>query len=177
MQAFISLLPSGLVPTNGHTNNEGERHDNSYLNVNKITGNSEKSSDETQSLLTPHRQEQWINATTSDMFDNPAKVLHTTLNWFNARVTEAELRAIMQFRNLYEPKELIRDISNFCLTKNITLKRGNKSPKELFSCNELESNPIIVVTMATKHPFEKGVCWMPNQPIFVQIAAPPGRAA
>ena len=51
MQAFISLLPPGIVPTNGHINNEGERHNNSYLNVNKITSNSEKSLDETQSLL------------------------------------------------------------------------------------------------------------------------------
>ena len=62
------------------------------------------------------------------MFDNPAKVLHTMLNWFKARVMEAELHAITQIHNLYEPDELVRDITNFCLTKHITLTRGEKSP-------------------------------------------------
>ena len=53
MQAFINLLPPGLVTTNGHTNNEGEQNDISYLNVNKITGNSEKLSDKNLELIEP----------------------------------------------------------------------------------------------------------------------------
>ena len=67
------------------------------------------------------------------MFDIPAQVLHTMLNWVKAKVTEEELQTITQIRNLYEPDELVRTITTFCLSKETTLTRGKKSFEELFS--------------------------------------------
>ena len=73
------------------------------------------------------------------------------LNWFKARVTEEDVRAILQICNLYNHNKLLKDITTFCLTKYITLTRGDKTFEEMFNCNEPEGNPILIVSMASLH--------------------------
>jgi len=50
-----------------------------------------------------------------------------------------------------------------------SLKRGNKTFQELFSYNDPEGTPILIVTLASLHQYEKGVVGFPNRPQFTQL--------
>ena len=123
-----------------------------------------KTATKTEHLLTPSRHLQWISANGGKVSDNPCKVLHSMLNWYNAEVSKAELRDLPQIRNLYDQNELVGAFTTFCLSKQISLERGNKTFEELFSCNDPENNPILIVVSAYLHNFEQNVIGYPNRP-------------
>ena len=143
-----------LEPNNGPPHHKEEGNDHRGLNVNNGTGNIEWLSDKTQRFLAPARQEQWINTNNSNVFDNPAQVVHTILYWLKAKATEEEIQVITQIRWLNQTAKLTRAIQTFCTTKEITLTRGTKSFEELLSCNEPEHNLILIVAVATKHQYK-----------------------
>ena len=140
------------VPTR-HENQEGNINDRVYLNPNKKPSNYEKSANKTELLLTTTRHLQWISANSGKVSNIPRKVLHSMLNWYNAEVSKAELQDLPQIHNLYDPNELVRAFKTFCLSKQISLKLGNKTYDDLFTCNDPKINPILIVVAAHLHKF------------------------
>ena len=91
------------------------------------------------------------------------------LNWYKAEVSKEELQDLPHIRNLYDPNELVGAFKTLCLSKQISLELGNKTFEELFSCNDPEINPIIIVVTAQLHKFEQNNIGYPNRPHFTQL--------
>ena len=71
------------------------------------------------------------------------------------------MTAIPHIGSLNQTEELAKAIQAFGKTKEITLMLGTQPFEELFSCKELEYNPILIVAVANTHSHEKNVCGMP----------------
>ena len=83
------------------------------------------------------------------------------MNWFQADVTEEDVKNIPYIDSLNEPTELVEAIQAYAKPRDITLRRGTKPFKELFSCNDTEHNLILIVVVATAHPNKKKLTGMP----------------
>ena len=90
------------------------------------------------------------------------------LNWHKVEVDKGDLTVLPETKNVYEPKELIGTLKTFCLTKNITLKIGNKPIEELFTCKDPEFNPILIVFAADLHKVEENNMGYPIS-AFIQL--------
>ena len=151
-----------------HGNQDGFGSDRVALNHNDEPGNYLKTNKETEYLLTPTRRVQWICADGDTVFDNPRKVLHSMLNWFDVITSKEDLKAIPQIKNLYDPDELVGSFKKFCLSEQINLERGTKTFEELFTCEDPEFTPILIVVAAQLHNFENNNVGYPNS-AFTQL--------
>ena len=149
-------------------NGEGNAQRRAGLSHNYNSANSMKSNLETHRLLTPLRPRSWICGDGNEVFHNPRKVVHTVLNWHNVVFDQEDLAALPGIENVYEPDKLIKTLTTFCSTRDITLTKGNKSVEELFNCKDPATNPILIVFAATLHKAEENIL---NYPVatFVQL--------
>ena len=149
-------------------NDERNAQRHAGLSHNSNPANSMKTNIEAHRLLTPSRPRSWICGEGNDVFNNPRKIVHTLLNWHEVVFDQAELAALPDIDNLYEPAKLIKTLTTFCSTKDITLTRGNKSVEELFNCKDPATNPILIVFAATLHKNEEHILDYPVA-TFVQL--------
>ena len=91
------------------------------------------------------------------------------MDWYETSITAKEVKAIPHIVSLNQSDELANDMQDFCQTKEIALTPGGKSFVELFSCKEPEHNPILIVAVATTHPYEESVYGMPYYPQFTVL--------
>ena len=94
--------------------------------------------------------------------------MHTLLNWYNVVFDKEDLAALSGIENVYEPDKLIKTLTTFCSTRDITLTTSNKSVEELFNCNDPATHPILIVFAAELHKAEEHIL---NYPVstFVQL--------
>ena len=140
---------------------EAARADHYTINVNNIDGNSYRNTEETQRFLASKRQQKWISIKISSVFSNPTQAVHTLMNWFQAEVTENDVKAIPYISSLNQTTELAQAIQAFTKTQEITLMLNTKPFDELLSCKEPGYNPILIVVVGTVHPHKKEVYGMP----------------
>ena len=147
---------------NDQTTIEAERADQRGVHVNNIDGNSVRNTKDTQRYLAPTRQQKWISTKNSSVFSNPTQAVHTLMNWFQAKVTEEDVKAIPYIDSLNQTTELAQAIQAYAKTWYITFTLGTKPFDKLLSCKEPELNPIPIVVVATAHPPRKWSMRMPS---------------
>ena len=95
---------------NKHTGQAATRVENHGPNVNNISGNSEKNTEDTHILLAPRRHQKWININNSIVFDNPEQYLYTLMDWHTIVITAIEVKAILHISCLNQSGELAKDM-------------------------------------------------------------------
>ena len=76
------------------------------INVNNIESDSNRNTEETQRFLALKRKQKWISIKNSSVFSNPTQAVYTLMNWFQAEVTENDVKAIPYIGSLNQTTEL-----------------------------------------------------------------------
>ena len=112
----------------------------------------------------------WINSKVSNtMFDNPGKIFRTLMNYYDVPVTTDEVTSIPHIRELDRIAPLVNSFVAACKKRNIILRPRDKSFPQVFSCDDADPSPILIVAKATKHTRENDDDDDTEMPYYNQI--------
>ena len=169
LRANLHYMETGVLP--GKDEDEDVYVPPARLsNINTTRGNVVVNLADTHRLM-DHSHQTWINSKGDSMFDNPSKIVHTLMNYYDISVTTDEVTNIQHIKELDQTAPLVAYFQAFSARKKIILTPGTKSFAQVLSCEDADPNQILIVAEATKHVQENNDLDDTEMPYYQQITA------